>query len=140
MWIAGNLTWGLSMRDNETAIRQHNLLQQVESIPRKYDEPVFNEPWEAEVFAMTINLHSQGLFTWKEWAGGLALTIQQAQQNGDPDLGDTYYLHWLNTLERLVVARQIGDQSRLDELYAAWNKAALSTPHGEPIEIVEGIP
>lgn len=120
---------------NNTAEQQNNALNEVASIPREHDEPVFKAPWEAEVFAIAINLHAQGLFTWKEWAESLARVIREAQDNGDPDLGDTYYLHWLNTLERMVVARQIGDRTRLDELYSAWNEAAVSTPHGQPIEL-----
>ncbi len=36
-----------------------------------------------------------------EWAQRLAEEIQRAQAVGDPDLGDTYYQHWLSALERL---------------------------------------
>jgi len=32
----------------------------------------------------------------------LAGEIQRAQAAADPDTGETYYLHWLNTLEKLV--------------------------------------
>ena len=30
------------------------------------EEPVFKEPWEATAFALTIQLHQQGHFTWQE--------------------------------------------------------------------------
>jgi len=73
------------------------------------------------------------VFTWSEWANVLATEISRAQATGDPDLGDTYYHHWLAALERIVVEQGITDQQRLDGLYEDWNKAALSTPHGEPI-------
>jgi len=46
--------------------------QEVPSIPRDGDEPVFREPWEAQAFAMTLALHERGLFTWGEWAAALA--------------------------------------------------------------------
>ena len=33
--------------------------------------PVFQEPWEATAFAITVRLFEQGHFTWPEWAGYL---------------------------------------------------------------------
>jgi len=107
----------------------------LDNIPQANDEPVFKEPWEAEVFAMALLLHERGLFTWQQWADQLSSCIKDAQQNGDPDDGSTYYQHWLNALENIVVERHIGDRSQLAELYNDWNQAALSTPHGQAIEL-----
>jgi len=105
-------------------------------IPRDPDgHAVFDEPWQAEVFAMTLSLHEQGLFEWNEWAAVLAETISKAQAAGDPDLGDTYYRHWLSALEVMVTQKQIGDSEQLRELYERWDKAAHETPHGQPITI-----
>jgi nitrile hydratase accessory protein len=64
--------------------------------------PVFNEPWEARAFAMVLALHEQGMFTWPQWAAALSQQIDLAQAAGDPDLGDSYYRHWLLALESLV--------------------------------------
>ncbi|MBX2882842.1 MAG: nitrile hydratase accessory protein [Granulosicoccus sp.] len=105
----------------------------VTSIPQQGDAPVFNAPWEAEAFAMAVTLHEKGVFSWKEWATELSAEIAKAQAEGDPDLGDTYYLHWLSALEKLVVKKQIGDKRHLAHLYEAWDRAAKETPHGEPI-------
>jgi nitrile hydratase accessory protein len=66
------------------------------------DSPVFNEPWEARAFAMTLALHERGVFTWPQWAAALSRQITQARAAGDADLGDTYYQHWLRALESLV--------------------------------------
>jgi nitrile hydratase accessory protein len=74
----------------------------VPGIPRDEDGPVFREPWEAHAFAMALALHDRGLFTWNEWAAALADEIKRAQAAGDPDTGETYYRHWLATLEHLV--------------------------------------
>lgn len=112
-----------------------NALQALDSIPRHDNEPVFNAPWEAEVFALCLSLYEQGLFTWKEWAEALSSSIAQAQKAGDPDLGDTYYLHWLKTLERIVVDKQLGDAEQLGQLYSSWASAASATKHGDPIEL-----
>ncbi len=100
------------------------------------DEPVFREPWEAQAFAMTVALHEQGLFTWTEWADALATTIAAAQAAGDPDLGDTYYRHWLVALEGLIASTGAGTDVELDRHRAAWERAAARTPHGRPIELI----
>lgn len=109
------------------------LLSAVPSIPKDDQGPVFSEPWQAEVFAMTLMLHEKKLFSWCEWADQLNSSILAAQKNGDPDLGNTYYLHWLDALETLVTAKQIGEPGQLADLYKQWENAANSTPHGQPI-------
>src|SRR3954447_25642178 len=76
-------------------------------IPRDIEGPVFQEPWEAHAFAMAVTLHARGLFTWNEWAAELAQEIKRARASGDPDKGDTYYRHWLATLERLIATKGV---------------------------------
>jgi nitrile hydratase accessory protein len=100
--------------------------------------PVFREPWEAEVFALALQLNERGLFTWKEWAATLGDEIKMAQAAGDPDTGGTYYLHWLATLERLVAAKGLADAALLARTKEAWSRACARTPHGTPIELLSG--
>ena len=109
--------------------------QEVPSIPRDADGPVFREPWEAQAFAMTLALHERGLFTWPQWAATLAEEIKRAQAAGDPDTGETYYRHWLATLERLVAAKGLASLDTLHRYRDAWDHAADRTPHGSPIEL-----
>jgi nitrile hydratase accessory protein len=104
-------------------------------IPRDDGGPVFREPWEAQAFAMALALHGRGLFTWKEWAAALADEIRRAQQGGDPDNGETYYRHWLATLERLIAAKGVATSETLHRYRDAWDHAADRTPHGLPIEL-----
>ena len=101
--------------------------------PHDEDGPVFREAWEAQAFAMTLVLHERGAFTWKEWSAALAEEIQKAQAAGDPDLGTTYYSHWLKTLERLVVEKGVATEKVLLKMARAWQDAARGTPHGKPI-------
>jgi len=110
--------------------------QEVASIPRDADGPVFREPWEAQAFAMTLALHERGLFSWKEWADTLAVEIKRAQAAGDPDAGDTYYTHWLNALEKLVADKGIATHDALHRYRDAWDHACDRTPHGQPIELM----
>jgi nitrile hydratase accessory protein len=104
-------------------------------IPVDADGPVFREPWEAQAFAMALTLHERGLFTWSEWAAALAGEIKHAQAAGDPDTGETYYRHWLATLERLVAAKGVTTAETLHRYRDAWDHAADRTPHGAPIEL-----
>ena len=106
---------------------------QLPSLPRDEDGPVFKEPWEAEAFAMTLNLHAQGHFTWPEWAERLGAEISAARDAGDADRGDTYYLHWLKALEGLVAEKGLLTTDDLANRRDAWDKAARATPHGQPI-------
>lgn len=96
-------------------------------------EPVFAEPWQAQAFAMAVQLHAKGLFTWPEWAAALADQIKRAQAAGDPDTGETYYHHWLAALERLVAEKGAASSLELSERRDAWDRAARATPHGQPI-------
>jgi nitrile hydratase accessory protein len=107
----------------------------VPSIQRDDDGPVFREPWEAQAFAMALSLHERGLFTWNEWAAALARQIKRAQAEGDPDTGETYYRHWLATLEHLVAAKGVTTSETLHRYRNAWDHAADRTPHGMPIEL-----
>lgn len=109
------------------------LLHSLPSIPQDDEGPVFSEPWQAEVFAMTLSLYEKGVFNWSEWADQLTQSIQSAQNNGDPDLGDTYYLHWLDALEKMVVTKGISAPDQLSVLYSEWETAASTTPHGQTI-------
>ena len=107
-------------------------------LPRGGDgSPVFREPWQAQAFAMAVRLHEAGHFTWTEWAAALAEQIRLAQAAGDPDLGDTYYQHWLAALEQLVAAKGLVGADELATRKDAWAAAARATPHGQPIELAK---
>ena len=109
----------------------------IPSIPCDAEGPVFREPWEAQAFAMALALHERGVFTWSEWAETLSAQIKRAQAEGDPDTGETYYRHWLATLETLVAAKGVATSELLHRYRDAWDRASDRTPHGKPIELKE---
>ena len=111
--------------------------QEVPSIPRDAEGPVFREPWEAQAFAFAVALHERGVFTWGEWAVALGAEIKRAQAAGDPDTGETYYVHWLAALERLVAEKGVASTALLHRTRDAWEHACERTPHGKPIELRE---
>jgi nitrile hydratase accessory protein len=109
--------------------------QSVQSIPRNNEGPVFRAPWEAEAFALAVSLNERGVFTWSEWAQVLGDEIKKAQAAGDPDTGETYYHHWLATLERILSEKGVTDPKQLARTRDAWEHACERTPHGAPIEL-----
>jgi len=100
-------------------------------IPVDEAGPVFREPWEAQAFALVVALHQAGHFTWPEWVATISAEIRQAQADGDPDLGHTYYRHWLAALEKITVAKRLAHDTdlRLRRIECAANPAGK---HGHP--------
>ena len=92
------------------------------------DQPVFAEPWQAQIFALTVALNESGLFAWSEWAETLAAALQ----GGAAD-GSDYYERWLAAVETLLVRKNIAASAQIADLTAAWHRAAEATPHGKPI-------
>jgi nitrile hydratase accessory protein len=100
--------------------------------------PVFDEPWEAQAFALAVRLSEQGHFTWKEWAAALAHELKAAADRGEPDDGSHYYQHWLAALERLVASKGLTDSAAMLARKEAWADAYRHTPHGKPVELGVG--
>jgi len=107
--------------------------------PHDDDGPVFAEPWQAQAFALTVELSRRGLFSWGEWAETFAQQIKAAQAAGDPDLGDTYYDHWAQALEKMINGKGGINVDVVDERAETWRRAYLNTPHGQPIKLSAGL-
>ena len=101
-------------------------------LPRDNSGPVFAEPWQAQAFALALQLHAQGAFTWTEWARTLSERLKSA---GADDDGLRYYEHWLAALEDLVLEKRLAAASALAERKHAWEDAYRRTPHGRPVEL-----
>jgi nitrile hydratase accessory protein len=98
-------------------------------LPRDIEGPVFAEPWQAQAFALVVQLNAEGAFTWTEWAAALSRELA-----GDPtDDGARYYHHWVAALEALTTARGLAVGNELIARKDAWAEAYRRTPHGQPI-------
>ena len=64
--------------------------------------------------------------------------MMPARSRGDPDLGDTYYRHWLAALERLAAEKGLVRGGELGARKAAWKRAFLNTAHGQPVVLEAG--
>ena len=107
--------------------------------PHDGEGPVFKEPWEAQAFALAVELSRRGLFTWPEWTEAFSSEIKAAQAAGDPDLGDTYYQHWARALEKLIDSKGGIDGAAVSARAETWRRAYLNTPHGQPINLNAGL-
>ncbi|WP_246299549.1 nitrile hydratase accessory protein [Sinorhizobium psoraleae] len=106
-------------------------------LPKSADgDPVFAEPWQATVFAMTVRLHEQGVFSWGEWAETLSAELYKPGRKAD---ASDYYDCWVAALSRLVTELSIASGRELEALTRSWQRAAEATPHGKPI-VVENDP
>ncbi|MFN0027000.1 MAG: nitrile hydratase accessory protein [Acidimicrobiales bacterium] len=110
-------------------------LHELPFLPQDPDGPVFAEAWHAEAFATTMALLDAGWFSWSEWSNALNAAVTAAQQAGDPDLGDTYYHHWLVALEGLCRTKGAVETRQLDARQQQWRTAYERTPHGQPVEL-----
>ena len=104
-------------------------------LPRDAEGPVFAEPWQAQAFAIAVQLSAEGYFTWTEWTTVLGEQLQAAANRGEPDNGSRYFEHWLAALEHLVVEKKLADLTALSERQEAWADAYRHTPHGQPVEL-----
>ncbi len=102
-------------------------------LPRDEEGPVFAAPWQAQAFALAVQLSEQDHFTWKEWAAALADELKAAADRGEPDDGSNYYHHWVAALERLVTGKGLTDAPALLDRKEAWADAYRHTPHGQSV-------
>src|SRR5580692_2701987 len=49
--------------------------------PRDETGPVFAEPWQAQAFALAVQLSEAGHFTWSEWSETLGAELRAAGQD-----------------------------------------------------------
>jgi nitrile hydratase accessory protein len=100
-------------------------------LPRDAEGPVFAEPWQAQAFALALELHARGAFAWTEWAQALSRRLAE-----DPDDdGSRYYDHWLAALEDLAAGRGLATLPELAARKADWADAYRRTPHGRPVQL-----
>jgi len=97
--------------------------------------PVFEEPWHAQVFAVTVALNEAGVFQWPDWAHRFGATLKRHGLTRELNGGADYFNAWIETLEEFLGDQKIAQPNELQMLKSAWKAAYLSTPHGQPVEI-----
>ena len=95
----------------------------------------FTEPWQAQVLATAMGLQEAGVITPAQWSQALGAAIERARTAGDPDIGETYYLHVLDALQHLMAELDLVPGAALEARVADWEAAYRRTPHGQPVEL-----
>lgn len=96
-------------------------------------EPVFSEPWQAQLLAMVDQMIIEGRITNSDWSNTLGENLKQAHIEGRPDDMDTYYNAALKAFETLLAKLPGLSMESVDRKQKAWEAAYLSTPHGQPV-------
>jgi len=95
----------------------------------------FDEPWHAQLFALTIALSDAGHFGWPAWTEAFGATLKAHGAGRTLDGGDDYWQAWLETLEALLARSGSAGRDEAEAMRAAWEAAYLSTPHGQPVRL-----
>ena len=95
---------------------------------------IFSEPWQAELFAITVNLHEKGLFHWESWTTKLGISLQRGKNKSKDDL-EHYFLNWLSALEETLLEKKVTELTKIMSIENAWRDAISKTPHGKKVEI-----
>ena len=95
---------------------------------------IFAEPWQAELFAITLNLHEKGLFNWDSWTKKLGGSLKRVKNKSKDDLED-YFLNWLSALEETLLEKKVTELKKIVTIEKAWRDAISKTPHGKKVEI-----
>lgn len=97
--------------------------------------PVFEQPWHAQVFAITVHLSETGLFDWSEWTQTFGAVLAHHGHDRDLNGGDDYFAAWIEALEKLIVSKGVGQAAAIDAFKEQWEHAYLTTPHGHPVHL-----
>ncbi len=85
----------------------------LEKQPSVDGDLIFDAPWQARTFAMAVELHEAGLFSWNEWSERLAKNIANAELVNTEAVvsSEDYYTLWQQTLEMLIEEIEDGGES-----------------------------
>lgn len=85
----------------------------LEDLPRKNGELVFEAPWQSRAFGMAVALNQRGTYVWDEFRRRLVAEIAH-----DPDC--EYYGSWLGALEGLVLDQGLLSAEALERRTAEY--------------------
>ena len=91
--------------------------------------PAFDEPWQAQAYAMSQVLLENGMVKPEIWAISLGKAIKTRLESGAKDTTETYFQA---VTDALVSVLSLGD-AELMQTIEAWRAAYETTPHGKPV-------
>lgn len=106
-----------------------------ECVKHAAPEPVFAEPWHAQVFAITVVMNEAGRFDWSDWATRFSAVLKRRGLGKELDGGEDYFNAWLETLETFLADQGAAMPDEVHALQRDWEEAYLTTPHGKPVHL-----
>ena len=90
--------------------------------PPGEDDVVFDAPWQARAFALTVALRREGDFPWEAFQTRLVEELGASEDSSTPaeDAEAAYYEAWLAAFERLLLEDDVLDDGELTERVAAF--------------------
>jgi nitrile hydratase accessory protein len=99
----------------------------------------FSEPWQAQLFAVTLQLSRQGAFTWAQWVEVFSSEIAAHPQGETESVEDAYFRQWFAALEQMLL--QLGiEPDDISDTQLHWKRSYLATPHGQPVVLDRCLP
>jgi len=102
---------------------------------KPHDPAPFDDPWHAQLFALTLALSEAGRFSWEQWTEAFGATLKEHGQAHPLDGSADYYAAWLDTLERLLDAAGLAGAVEARRTKELWERAYRATPHGQPVTL-----
>jgi len=107
----------------------------IKPFKRMDSEPVFDEPWQAQVLAMVDTLIANGVIEATAWSDSLGSELKKAQLSDANDDITTYYKAVLQALEQLLDQNTDISETEVSNKRDAWEQAYRATPHGQPVNL-----
>jgi nitrile hydratase accessory protein len=104
-------------------------------VPLDEEGPVFDAPWQANVFGLTVHLFKSGAFDWSQWVKVMSEEIKAAPARPGERVNDAYYRQWAAAFETLVGQLGIADPVAISQRAEQWRQAYLHTPHGAAVAL-----
>lgn len=104
-------------------------------IPRDEEGPVFDAPWQAQAFALTVQMSEAGHFSWPDWADVFGAEIAVASKDGRGCGNENYYLCWLAALEKILAEKNILSMDLQKTRKQEWRHANEQAAHGDALKL-----
>ena len=96
--------------------------------------PALSEPWQAEAFAVAVQLSREGHFGWNEWVNVFSEEIRSSPQREGEAVNAAYYRQWMLALEKIATNAGFLTIKEIREYSEHWRRSYYHTAHGQPID------
>jgi nitrile hydratase accessory protein len=105
------------------------------ALRRDDSDRTFDAPWQAQAFAMVVELNKVGHLEWSEWVSALSEEVASSPAQRGENSNDAYYRQWLRALEQILVTRCLLAPADIGGRIMEWRSAYINTPHGQAVEL-----